>query len=369
MTPQWHENHLLVQGIVKSFGPVPVLCGVSLAVGRGTTTAIVGPSGSGKTTLLRVIAGFEVPDAGTVSLNGRPVVGAEIVPAHRRNIGYVAQDGALFPHLDVAGNIAFGLSRKVLEARGVSLADRLRELFELVSLEPDLAARRPDALSGGQQQRVALARALAREPDLLLLDEPFSALDAGLRAATRKAVAATLTRAGVTTVLVTHDQSEALSFADQVGVIRDGVVAQVGSPFAVYSRPVDLQTAEFLGDAVVLEADVSDGVAVCALGAIPVSRPVRHGKVLLMLRPEQIRIVDSGPVRGTVLDTDYFGPMVTARIQLHSSGAEGAGSVPGPIIGIRHWNALLARPGAEVCLEVAGEAVAFSRTDGAPLTR
>ncbi|WP_344757166.1 ABC transporter ATP-binding protein [Leifsonella bigeumensis] len=367
--PQSRENHLLVQGVVKSFGTVPVLRGVSLAVGKGTTTAIVGPSGSGKTTLLRVIAGFEVPDAGSVLLNGQMVAGAAFVPAHRRNIGYVPQDGALFPHLSVAGNIAFGLSRKALKAGGLSLADRLLELFELVSLEPELAARRPDELSGGQQQRVALARALAREPDLLLLDEPFSALDAGLRTATRKAVAKTLARAGVTTVLVTHDQSEALSFADQVGVIRDGVVAQLGSPFVVYSRPVDLQTAEFLGDAVVLEAEVSDGLARCALGAIPVRRPSSQGKVLLMLRPEQIRIVDSGPVRGTILDTDYFGPMITARIRLQGSAGTDTGPATGPIISIRHWNALLARPGAEVFLEVAGEAVAFDPADGGPVTR
>ena len=367
--PQSRENHLLVQGVVKSFGAVPVLHGVSLAVGKGTTTAIVGPSGSGKTTLLRVIAGFEVPDAGSVLLNGQTVAGAAaFVPAHKRNIGYVPQDGALFPHLSVAGNIAFGLSRKALSARGLSVADRLLELFELVSLEPALAARRPDELSGGQQQRVALARALAREPDLLLLDEPFSALDAGLRTATRKAVARTLARAGVTTVLVTHDQSEALSFADQVGVIRDGVVAQLGSPFVVYTRPVDLQTAEFLGDAVILDAEVADGVARCALGAIRVRRPSSEGKVLLMLRPEQIRIVDSGPIRGTVLETDYFGPMITARIRLHEPVGTDAASATGPIISIRHWNALLARPGTDVFLEVAGEAVAFRPADGDPVT-
>ncbi len=363
--PGSHENHLLVQGVVKSFGPVPVLRGVSLAVGKGTTTAIVGPSGSGKTTLLRVIAGFEVPDAGSVLLNGQTVAGpTAFVPAHRRNIGYVPQDGALFPHLSVAGNIAFGLSRPVLHARGQSLADRLDELFDLVSLEPSLAERRPDELSGGQQQRVALARALAREPDLLLLDEPFSALDAGLRTATRKAVAVTLAQTGVTTVLVTHDQSEALSFADQVGVMRDGVVAQLGSPFVVYTRPVDLQTAEFLGNAVILDADVSGGMARCALGMIPVRRPSAEGKALLMLRPEQIRIVESGAVRGTVLETDYFGPMITARIRLHGSG--GTDAAAGPIISIQHWNALLARPGTDVCLEVAGEAVTFRPAEGGP---
>jgi len=225
-----------------------------------------------------------------------------------------------------------------------------------------MAQRRPDELSGGQQQRVALARALAREPDLLLLDEPFSALDAGLRAATRKAVAKTLARAGVTSVLVTHDQAEALSFADQVGVLRDGRVAQLGNPFVVYTRPVDLATAEFLGDAVVLDATVSDGVAACALGRIPVRSTRDDGSATVMLRPEQIRIVDTGAIRGTVLETDYFGPQITARIQLHSDADEPE-SLTGPIISVRHWNALAARPGAAVFLQVAGEGVVFPLAD------
>lgn len=357
--PNAQENHLLVQGVTKSFGSVPVLHGVSLAAGKGTTTAIVGPSGSGKTTLLRVIAGFEVPDSGSVRVGGRTVADVtNFIPAHKRNIGYVPQDGALFPHLNVAGNITFGLDRVLLKNTGASVADRLAELFELVSLDPSLATRRPDELSGGQQQRVALARALATEPDLLLLDEPFSALDAGLRAATRKAVAKTLLRAGVTTILVTHDQAEALSFADQVGVLRDGNVAQLGSPFIVYTRPVDLATAEFLGDAVVLDAVISDGYATCALGKIPVRRTGNAGKSTVMVRPEQIRIVRSGVIRGTVLETDYFGPQITARIRLYA-GVGSPASSTGPIISVRHWNAMVARPGSDVFLEVVGEAVVF----------
>ncbi len=179
-----------------------------------------------------------------------------------------------------------------------------------------MAKRRPHQLSGGQQQRVALARALAREPELMLLDEPFSALDAGLRVATRRAVAKVLSDAGVTTILVTHDQAEALSFADQVAVMRGGKLAQIGNPFVVYTRPADRATAEFLGDAVILEAWMEGSLATCSLGGIPVRRPPAQGRVQLMLRPEQIRIAEDGPIRGVVVDTDYFGPETTVRLKL-----------------------------------------------------
>ena len=179
-----------------------------------------------------------------------------------------------------------------------------------------MAKRRPHQLSGGQQQRVALARALAREPELMLLDEPFSALDAGLRVATRRAVAKVLNEAGVTTILVTHDQAEALSFADQVAVMRGGRLAQIGNPFVVYTRPADRATAEFLGDAVILDAWMEGSLATCSLGGIPVRRPPAQGRVQLMLRPEQIRIAEDGPIRGVVVDTDYFGPETTVRLKL-----------------------------------------------------
>ncbi|MBT1003501.1 ABC transporter ATP-binding protein [Paenarthrobacter sp. DKR-5] len=358
------NNHLEIDEVTKAFDGTQVLRGVNLGVAAGRTTAIVGPSGSGKTTLLRLIAGFEAPDSGTITLDGNVVAGpGQWVPAHRRNIGYVAQDGALFPHLTVAQNVAFGL-----DVRGAGARKRVRELLEMVSLDPDYARRRPHELSGGQQQRVALARALAREPELMLLDEPFSALDAGLRLATRRAVAKTLADEGVTTILVTHDQAEALSFADQVAVMRAGRLAQIGNPFIVYTRPADRATAEFLGDAVILEAWLEGSLAVCSLGGIPVRRPPAQGRVQLMLRPEQIRIAEDGPIRGRVVDTDYFGPETTVRIQLlplpAALSTDPHQPKGGEIITIRHWNAMLARPGSELSLRVVGEGVAFPMDSG-----
>ena len=312
------NSHLQITDVTKNFGSQAVLRGVNLSVAKGGTTAIVGPSGSGKTTLLRLIAGFEHPDTGSISLNGTVVAGEGAwLPAHKREIGYVAQDGALFPHLTVGQNVAFGLNAGKLDRGRRAVNARVAELLEMVSLDASMAKRRPHQLSGGQQQRVALARALAREPELMLLDEPFSALDAGLRVATRRAVAKVLAEAGVTTILVTHDQAEALSFADQVAVMRDGKLAQIGNPFVVYTRPADRATAEFLGDAVILDAWLEGSLATCSLGGIPVRRPPAQGRVQLMLRPEQIRIAEDGPIRGVVVDTDYFGPETTVRLKLN----------------------------------------------------
>ena len=359
------QDHLDITGIRKSFGGTEVLKGVDLAVAQGRTTAIVGPSGSGKTTLLRLIAGFSAPDGGKIALGGTEVAGPDKwVPAHKRSVGYVAQDGALFPHLSVGANIAFGLS-----LRGKAAALRVGELLEMVSMDRSYAKRKPHQLSGGQQQRVALARALARQPELMLLDEPFSALDAGLRVATRRTVSQTLEQAGVTTILVTHDQAEALSFADQVAVMRGGKLAQIGSPFVVYTRPSDRATAEFLGDAVILEAWLEGSLALCSLGGIPVRRPTVQGKVHLMLRPEQIRISSGSPISGRVVDTDYFGPETTVRIQLEPIRVDAEHPldphqpVGGEVINIRHWNAMLARPGTELFLKVVGEGVVFPWTD------
>ncbi|NYD78815.1 iron(III) transport system ATP-binding protein [Arthrobacter cupressi] len=362
------DPHLDITDVTKNFGAQSVLKGVNLSVAKGGTTAIVGPSGSGKTTLLRLIAGFEHPDAGSIGLNGRQVAGnGAWQPAHKRKVGYVAQDGALFPHLTVGQNIAFGLDRSGLRESGLdggrnAVRRRVAELLEMVSLDPAMAKRRPHQLSGGQQQRIALARALARKPELMLLDEPFSALDAGLRVATRRAVANVLNEAGVTTILVTHDQAEALSFADQVAIMRGGKLAQIGNPFVVYTRPADRATAEFLGDAVILDAWMEGSLATCALGGIPVRRPPVQGAVQLMLRPEQIRIAPDGPIRGVVVDTDYFGPETTVRIRLAplpDAGADHRFPGGGEVITIRHWNASITKPGTELCLRVVGEGVAF----------
>jgi iron(III) transport system ATP-binding protein len=223
-------SELILQDVSLRFGPVVVLDGLDLVVPDGRTVAVVGPSGSGKTTMLRLVAGFEVPDGGRIAIGGRVVAGETWVPAHRRRIGYVPQDGALFPHLTVGQNIAFGLPR------GDDRKRRLSDLLDLVSLDPRLVDRRPDQLSGGQQQRVALARALAVDPSVMLLDEPFAALDAELRADTRGAVRDLLRAARVTTVVVTHDPVDAMEFADDVAVMADGRIREVGPPAEVFAR-------------------------------------------------------------------------------------------------------------------------------------
>ena len=313
---------LELKALFKNYGAVQALNGVDLVVQPGSRTAIVGPSGSGKTSLLRVIAGFEVPDAGRVVLGGQVLAnGPDAVPAHRRGIGYVPQDGALFPHLSVEDNVGFGLARNDPQR-----AHRIAELMDMVSLDAAMLQRRPHELSGGQQQRVALARALALRPRLMLLDEPFSALDTGLRAATRKAVAQLLQSAGITTILVTHDQSEALSFADQVAVMRQGRLAQVGSPTDLYLRPVDAATADFLGEAMVLPATLLDGVADCALGRIATDPTPRRGAAHIMLRPEQLQLtpLPAGADQttltqggyGTVVEVDFCGAVSELTVRL-----------------------------------------------------
>jgi iron(III) transport system ATP-binding protein len=212
------------QGLVRDFDGRVAVAGVDLRLERGGFLAVLGPSGSGKTTLLRMIAGFERPDAGAVHIAGRTVSGpgAWVEPEARR-IGMVFQQGALFPHLTVGGNVGFGATRP----------ERVAECLDLVGLA-DRAGGYPHELSGGERQRVALARALAADPDVVLLDEPFSALDAGLRERLREEVAAILREAGTSTLLVTHDQSEALSLADTVAVLREGRLEQVGTPEEVY---------------------------------------------------------------------------------------------------------------------------------------
>jgi len=308
---------LEIADVTKRFGAVAAVDSVSLGVSAGSRTAIVGPSGSGKTTLLRLIAGFEVPDAGAIRLDGAVLAdGSHMVPAHLRGIGIVAQDGALFPHLTIADNIGFGLDRADPGRRA-----RIAELLDLVELTPDMLARKPDELSGGQQQRVALARALARKPRLMLLDEPFSALDTGLRTATRKAVARLLETAGITTILVTHDQTEAMSFADQVAVMANGRLEQAGRPEDVYFRPRTAIVAELLGEAIILEAAIADGFADCALGRIAIDDATRRGTANVMLRPEQVSLMpaeraDPSVARGKIIDVDFHGSVSMLSIAL-----------------------------------------------------
>jgi iron(III) transport system ATP-binding protein len=340
-----------ISGLSKRYGQQAALDGVDLSVPARSRTAIVGPSGSGKTTLLRIIAGFETPDSGGVTLDGQVLAdGPLIAPAHRRGIGYVPQDGALFPHLNAAENIGFGLERG-----DAARNDRIAELMDMVELDRTMLKRRPHELSGGQQQRVALARALARRPARMLLDEPFSALDAGLREAVRKSVARVLQQAGITAILVTHDQAEALSFADQVAVLRQGRLAQVGAPHALYWRPKDRDTALFLGDATMLDAELGDGFATCALGRIPAEATARTGSVAIMLRPEQIRLSpagtgqdDAGACHGEVEEVEFGGSLCAITVAVEASGARERILV--------HASSLdLPAPGTRVRLDVIGK--------------
>jgi len=353
-------NALELHAISKSYGDHQALESINLSVPAGSRTVIVGPSGSGKTTLLRMIAGFEFPDTGRLLLNGQTLVDeTHEVPAHQRLIGYVPQDGALFPHMTVAANIGFGLTNK-----GSKRSERIAELMDSVALDANMANRWPHELSGGQQQRVALARALAQQPRLMLLDEPFSALDTGLRGAMRKMVARLLSDAGVTTILVTHDQSEALSFADQLAVMRDGRLVQSGHPLDLYRYPDDEQTALFLGDAVVMPARIEAGWAHCDLGRIPVNNHRNNSAAQIMLRPEQLQLVSAQPspteatgCRAVVTDRDFSGNTCTLTVELE---APTAGDQAGRSLTVRSSGMYAPPAGSAVHVSTIGHAHVFS---------
>ena len=314
--------YLVVRSLTRRFGVFTALDRIELEVRRGEFVCFLGPSGCGKTTLLRLIAGFEAPSAGRIVLDDTELAGdgASAMPAHRRAIGLVAQDGALFPHLTIAENIGFGIPKHQPKR-----AEQVTELAYIVGLDKTVLKRRPHELSGGQQQRVALARAMAMKPRLMLLDEPFSALDTGLRVSMRKAVAELLETAGITTMLVTHDQAEALSFADQVAVMREGRLSQVGTPRDLYLKPKDRMVAEFLGDAIVLAARIANGFAECSLGRIPVESAERRDVARIMLRPEQIvlRRANKEGMSGTpdmlfgeVTESEFGGASCTVAVRL-----------------------------------------------------
>jgi iron(III) transport system ATP-binding protein len=344
-----------VRDVGKRFGSTVVLDGVCLAVPAGRLTAVLGPSGCGKTTLLRLIAGFARVDAGTITLDGETVCGPGLhVPARSRRVGYVPQEGALFPHLDVAANVAFGLPRRARRGTG-----RVDELLELVGLDPSYRGRFPHELSGGQQQRVALARALAPEPSIVLLDEPFASLDTRLRHATGRAVVDALAAAGATAVLVTHDQSEALSLADQVAVMREGRIVQADAPDQIYRAPVDASVASFVGGAVILPAHLDGVGAACALGTLSVDpRGAGSGAVDVLVRPEQIEVrpADADGVSARVTEVSYFGHDAAVRLELLDGGPPVLARVPGPAVPVA---------GALVRLAVRGEVGVFARGAGA----
>jgi iron(III) transport system ATP-binding protein len=340
---------LRVAGLTKSFGDATILSGLDLDVTDGIT-AVLGPSGCGKTTLLRLVAGFLDPDSGTIAIGERVVAGdGRPVPARLRRVGYVPQEGALFPHLDVTANVGFGLPRG---ARGGA---RVRDVLDLVELPTAVASRYPHELSGGQQQRVALARALAPEPSLVLLDEPFSSLDAGLREDTGRAVARALRASGATAVLVTHDQGEALSLADQVAVMSAGRFLQVSPPSAIYVRPASPEVAGFVGHATLLDGTASGRTATSDLGVVALVVEAT-GPVLLAVRPEQVSVspeAEAGVV-ADVLDVSYFGHDATLRARVRGSDTVVIARVPAGGV---------PTPGTPVCLRVSGDVQAFPQED------
>lgn len=350
---------LSIEGLSKTLDSRAVLQNLNLNVTSGSLVAILGASGSGKTTLLRCVCGFERPDKGTIRIGGSLVAGPGThVPPQRRHIGYVAQEGALFPHLNVADNITFALPRSLRRARY-----RVDELLELVGLAVAYASRAPQQLSGGEQQRVALARALASKPALVLLDEPFSSLDAALRIETREAVAAALSASGATGLLVTHDQAEALSIGHQVAVLREGRLVQVTTPQTLYRNPVDADLAQFIGEAVLLPGFAKDGAVACQLGRMKLAVPVKSGEVDLLIRPEQVRLHRDGEgkgLRGRVEAVTYYGHDARVRLSL-------VDTAPPVVLTARVFGHRCPKPGDWAEVEIEGEVIAYPRGLPAPV--
>jgi iron(III) transport system ATP-binding protein len=345
------------EGLAKAYRGREVLGDVDLEVAPGTLTAILGASGSGKTTLLRVIMGFVEADAGSVRVDGELVAqaGRVHVSADKRAIGYVAQEGALFPHLSAGENVGFGLPRSERK-RGA----RIDEALALVGLDAGYATRPSHELSGGEQRRVALARALAPRPRIVLLDEPFSGLDAGLRAETREAVLHALREERATAVLVTHDQAEALSMGHEVAVLREGRLAQRATPDVLYRTPVDVDVARFVGEANLLAGEARAGRVRCGLGELEVVGGELEGAVQVLVRPEQIRLsrssangagADEGAVAARVLEHVYYG----ADSVMHLSLEEPAGVT----VKARAAGQELPGAGERVVLNVHGSVVVF----------
>jgi putrescine transport system ATP-binding protein len=324
---------LRIDGVVKQFGAVRAVDRLSLDIRAGEFFALLGPSGCGKTTLLRMLAGFETPDEGRILLGGNDI--AQVMP-HQRPVNMMFQNYALFPHLSVRDNIAFGLKRAKMPRAEVET--RVKEMVALVRLE-GLEKRKPDQLSGGQRQRVALARSLARRPQVLLLDEPLAALDKKLRESTQAELIELQRRLGMTFIIVTHDQEEAMTMADRIGVMDNGRLEQVASPRKLYEAPRSRWVAEFVGDVNLFEgqAEPADGmrlsiatrdagIIIAAAPHDPVAKPL----VYVAVRPEKVKLSRRGPVadavhtqsinrlEGIVTDVSYLGGFTTYKVKLDS---------------------------------------------------
>jgi iron(III) transport system ATP-binding protein len=359
---------LRVRGLLRTFGAgggaVPVLRGLDLSVAAGALVALLGPSGCGKTTLLRLVAGFDRPDAGTVHVQGRPVTGPGThVPPERRRVGVVPQEGAVFPHLSVRRNVGFGLSRTARRSGAVE------RMLALVGLD-DLAERMPHELSGGQLQRVALARALAPSPSVVLLDEPFAALDTSLRTAVREEVRAVLRASGAAALLVTHDQQEALSMADEVAILHEGRVVQQGAPMTVYQRPASAAVADVLGEAVLVPGTAHDAWVRTPVGRLALhARGSGPGRVLV--RPEQVRlrvVAEDGAAAsplvttgapgagGRVSEVRFFGHDALVTVAVPGQAGQGTTTVRARVLGAPTHLA----PGTAVQVTVSGPVTFFA---------
>lgn len=327
----------------KKFGRVSAVEEVNLVLPQGRFLALLGPSGCGKTTTLRLLAGFELPDSGKIEIGGRLVSAPGLhVPPEQRSVGMVFQEYALFPHLNIADNIAYGIPK------GMDKKKRVTEMLELVGLT-DLANRMPHELSGGQQQRVALARALAPQPTLILLDEPFSNLDAALRQSVREEVRQILRQAGATAVFVTHDQEEALSLADEVAVMIEGTILQSGTPQQVYLRPARREVAVFVGEANFLAGEAHGSSVTCTLGDLPLAEAA-HGVVEILIRPEMVLLQPAPEGMGCVERVSFFGHDQMVQVSL-SNGVR---------LQARTQPRLDLIPGSRVKVAVEGPVVAYS---------
>ncbi|MGD9479318.1 ABC transporter ATP-binding protein [Shinella sp. G-2] len=309
-----------IHHLQKSFGALRVVKDFSLGIEKGEFVSFLGPSGCGKTTVLRMVAGFETPTSGAIRIDGRDVT---TLPANRRKIGMVFQAYALFPNLTVADNIGFGL--KVAGEDKASISRRVAEMLTLIGL-PQLGDRYPFQLSGGQQQRVALARALAPRPQVLLLDEPLSALDAKIRISLREEIRRIQQELGITTIFVTHDQEEALSISDRIVVMHQGIADQVGTPFEIYNRPATRFVAEFVGTLNLVDADVMEAAnGRVRLGEVPVAlnRPLsaRAGeRISLALRPETVALGRAEGhdvvLAGRIAEVHFLGSVIRIRVMV-----------------------------------------------------
>jgi putrescine transport system ATP-binding protein len=324
---------LRLEGVAKKFGGFRAVDGVSLDIRAGEFFALLGPSGCGKTTLLRMLAGFETPDEGRILLNGRDI--AQVLP-HERPVNMMFQSYALFPHLNVRDNVAFGLKRAGMAREDIR--SRVAEMLALVKLE-GLEKRKPDQLSGGQRQRVALARSLARRPQVLLLDEPLAALDKKLRESTQWELMELQRRLGMTFIIVTHDQEEAMTVASRIGVMDAGRLDQVATPRELYEAPASRWIAEFIGDVNLFDGQVEARennrltIATRDAGALVVAEPRDSAAttvVSIAIRPEKLKLSRRGPVAdalsarsinrldGVVTDVSYLGGITVYKVRLDS---------------------------------------------------